>query len=463
MKSFLFLFASLIISISTFAQDIEGQWNGVLKVQGIQLRLVFNIEKTESGYKSTMDSPDQAAFGIPVNSTTFQNGTLKITISNARIEYEGTLDEDQIIIGVFTQAGQPFPLNLTKGEISKEESKRPQEPTKPYPYISEDLTFENSIDGITLAGTLTLPKTGSNFPAVVLISGSGPQNRDEELMGHKPFLVLSDYLTRNGIAVLRYDDRGTGKSTGNHGQATSADFANDAEAAFAYLKTREEIDPKKIGLAGHSEGGIIAPKVAVANKEVAFLILMAGTGIPGDELLLLQQRMLGKASGMTENQLIENDIISKKAFELVKNSNSLERDLFDLMSETFRNIPKNQIPNGMTEADFVNAQVNQMTSPWMQYFIQYDPSPTLEKVTCPVLAINGSKDLQVAPKENLEAIKSALERGGNNQVTTVEIPELNHLFQESTTGMPSEYASIEQTFSPIAMEEILQWINEHIK
>ncbi|WP_373396786.1 hypothetical protein V8V91_19010 [Algoriphagus halophilus] len=190
---------------------------------------------------------------------------------------------------------------------------------------------------------------------------------------------------------------------------------------------------------------------------------MAGTGIPGDELLLLQQRMLGKASGMTENQLIENDIISKKAFELVKNSNSLERDLFDLMSETFRNIPKNQIPNGMTEADFVNAQVNQMTSPWMQYFIQYDPSPTLEKVTCPVLAINGSKDLQVAPKENLEAIKSALERGGNNQVTTVEIPELNHLFQESTTGMPSEYASIEQTFSPIAMEEILQWINEHIK
>ncbi|MBN3521596.1 alpha/beta fold hydrolase [Algoriphagus lutimaris] len=463
MKSFLFLLTSLLLSLSAFAQDIEGQWNGVLKVQGVQLRLVFNIEKTDSGYKSTMDSPDQAAFGIPVNSTTFQDGTLKITISNARIEYEGTLDKDQIIIGVFTQAGQPFPLNLIKGEITKEESKRPQEPKKPYPYLSEDLTFENSKDGITLAGTLTIPKTGNKFPAVILISGSGPQNRDEELMGHKPFLVLSDYLTRNGIAVLRFDDRGTGKSTGEHGQATSADFANDAEAALEYLKTREEIDPTKIGLAGHSEGGIIAPKVAISNEDVAFLILMAGTGIPGDELLLLQQRMLGKASGMTENQLIENDIISKKAFDLVKNSNNLERDLSDLMSETFRNIPKNQIPSGMTEADFVNAQINQMTNPWMQYFIQYDPAPTLEKVTCPVLAINGSKDLQVAPKENLGAIKSALERGGNNQVTIVEIPELNHLFQESTTGMPSEYASIEQTFSPIAMEEILHWINEQIK
>lgn len=463
MKYFLSVLTSLIISLSSFSQEIEGQWNGVLKVQGVQLRLVFHIEKTDSGYKSTMDSPDQAAFGIPVSSTSFENSTLKIAISNARIEYEGTIGEDQVIIGVFTQAGQPFPLNLSKETPETVESTRPQEPKKPYPYVSEDLTFENSKDGITLAGTLTLPNSGDNFPAVILISGSGPQNRDEELMGHKPFLVLADYLTRNGIAVLRYDDRGTGASTGKHSLATSADFANDAEAAVNYLKTRKEIDPTKIGLAGHSEGGIIAPKVAVANEDVVFLVLMAGTGIPGDQLLLLQQRLLGQASGMTEIQLNENDIISKKAFDLVKNSSNLERDLSDLMSETFRSIPKNQVPEGMTEADFVNAQVNQMTSPWMQYFIQYDPAPTLEKVTCPVLAINGSKDLQVAPKENLEAIKSALERGGNKQITIKEIPELNHLFQESNTGMPSEYASIEQTFSPIAMEEILRWIKETVK
>lgn len=463
MKSTLIFILFLSLSITSFAQDISGQWNGILKVQGIQLRLVFNIEKTDTGYKSTMDSPDQAAFGIPVGSTTFEEGVLKMTVSNARIAYEGTLEDEELIIGVFTQAGQPFPLNLNKGEPAEENPKKSQEPSEPYPYLSEDLTFENTKDEVTLAGTLTLPQSGDKFPAVVLVSGSGPQNRDEELMGHKPFLVLSDFLTRNGIAVLRYDDRGTGESTGNHSLATSADFANDAAAAVAYLKTRKEIDQTKIGLAGHSEGGIIAPKVAVMDEEVAFLILMAGTGIPGDQLLLLQQRMLGKASGMTDTQLEENDIISKKAFALVKKSSNLERDLSDLMSETFRSIPKSQVPSGMTEADFVNAQVNQMTSPWMQYFIQYDPAPTLEKVTCPVLAINGSKDLQVAPKENLEAIQAALERGGNDQVTIVEIPELNHLFQESNTGMPSEYASIEQTFSPVAMEEILKWINENVK
>lgn len=463
MKSLLFLLLTFLISISIQAQEVAGDWNGILKVQGAQLRLVFHIEKTELGYSSKMDSPDQGAFGIPVTSTTFEDNTLKISISNARIEYEGTLETGDKIIGVFNQAGQSFPMNLSKGEVEKEETKRPQEPQKPYPYLSEEITFENSKSEITLAGTLTLPELGDNFASVILISGSGPQNRDEELMGHKPFLVLSDYLTRNGIAVLRFDDRGTGESSGNFASATSVDLASDVEAAVQYLKTRKEIDQSKIGLAGHSEGGIIAPMVASTSEDVAFIILMAGTGIPGDQLLLLQQRLLGKASGMTESQLDLNDLISKRAFDIVKNSKNPERDLSDFMIETYRSLPKNQIPNGMTEADFVNAQVKQMTSPWMKFFIQYDPFPTLEKVSCPVLAINGSKDLQVPAKENLEAIRSALTRGGNENVTTKELIGLNHLFQESNSGLPSEYAIIEQTFSTIAMEEILSWIREQVK
>uniref|UniRef100_UPI0025E4D997 alpha/beta hydrolase family protein n=1 Tax=Algoriphagus sp. TaxID=1872435 RepID=UPI0025E4D997 len=416
MKTFSLLITAFLITVSLQAQEITGQWNGILKVQGAQLRLVFHIEKTETGYASKMDSPDQGAFGIPVTSTSFQENTLKISITNARIEYEGTLEGGDKIIGVFQQAGQSFPMNLSKGEVEKEEVKRPQEPKKPFPYLSEDVTFQNKEAEITLAGTLTLPEEGNNFPSVILISGSGPQNRDEELMGHKPFLVLSDYFTRNGIAVLRFDDRGTGESTGNFRAATSADLATDVEAAVQYLKTRKEIDQTKIGLAGHSEGGIIAPMVAGKSEDIAFIVLMAGTGIPGDQLLLLQQRLLGKASGMSENQLDANDVISKKAFDIVKNSANPERDLSDLMIETFRSLPKNQIPSGMSESDFVNAQLSQMTSPWMQYFITYNPAPTLEKVSCPVLAINGSMDLQVPAKENLEAIKTALQRGGNENI-----------------------------------------------
>ncbi|HUH45644.1 MAG TPA: alpha/beta hydrolase, partial [Arenibacter sp.] len=246
------------ISLSGLGQDISGAWNGVLKVQGIQLRLVFNIDKTANGYIATMDSPDQGTNGIPVTTTSFDNSLLKISIASAGIEYEGVLDQDHIINGNFRQAGQSFPLSLSKSE-KVEKSVRPQEPIKPYPYYEEEIYFENREDAVKLSGTLTLPRKDGFFPAVILISGSGPQNRDEELMGHKPFLVLSDYLTKNGIAVLRYDDRGVGASTGDFKTATSLDFSKDAEAGVQYLKTRKEIDTKKIGLIGHSEGGLIAP------------------------------------------------------------------------------------------------------------------------------------------------------------------------------------------------------------
>lgn len=457
---------TILFSLTLFGQDITGQWDGILKVQGIQLRLVFNISKTDKGLSSTMDSPDQGAKGIPVTTTSFENATLKILITNADIEYEGILGKDNIIVGNFKQSGQTFPMNLSKEKVEKEKNIRPQEPTKPYSYYSEDIIFENKKAGINLAGTLTLPQKDGKFPVVILISGSGPQNRDEELLGHKPFLVLSDYLTKNGIAVLRYDDRGTALSQGDYKTATSEDFASDVEAAIEYLKTRREIAKSKIGLIGHSEGGIIAPIVASKSKDVSFIVLLAGPGIQGDKLLLLQQKLIGKASGVSNEYLEKNEIINKKAFDIVNKSTNIEQlniDLTNYLKQTLKDNPDTEKPKGMSDDDFVNLQVNQIANPWMQYFIKYNPAPTLEKVKCPVLALNGEKDLQVPPKENLEAIKKALTKGKNKKVTIKELLNLNHLFQECKTGSPDEYAKIDQTFSPIALTEILNWIQTMTK
>jgi len=466
MKTFSILLISLLASISLSAQEITGQWNGALKVQGTQLRLVFNITKIDNGVSSTMDSPDQGAKGIPTTTTSFENSILKITIASAKIEYEGTLGKDNVIVGTFKQGGQSFPMNLSKEKIEKEKLIRPQETINPYPYYSEDITFENKKAGISLAGTLTLPNKDGVFPVVILISGSGPQNRDEELLGHKPFLVLSDYLTKNGIAVLRYDDRGTALSKGDFKTATSADFATDVESAITYLKTRKEINKKKIGLIGHSEGGLIAPMVASKSKDVAFIVLLAGTGIQGDRILLLQQKLIGKASGVSDEDLQKSELENRKVFDIVNKSTNLEKlniDLTDFIKQTLKDNPNTEKPEGMNDDDFVKLQVKQIATPWMQYFIKYNPAPALEKVKCPVLAINGEKDLQVPPKENLEAIKKALTKGGNKKVTIKEFPNLNHLFQECKTGSPDEYATIEQTFSPTSLTEILKWLQTQTK
>jgi len=466
MKKTVLIAFVILTSLSIFAQDISGKWNGILNVQGTQLRLVFNITRADNGYSSTMDSPDQGATGIPVTSTSYENSILKLEISTAGIQYEGTLDKENVFVGTFKQAGQSFPLNLTKGKVEKEKVIRPQEPTKPYSYYSEDVKFENIKDNIVLAGTLTIPEKDGNFPAVILISGSGPQNRDEELMGHKPFLVLADHLTKNGFAVLRFDDRGTAESTGDYKTATSLDFARDVESAIKYLQTRKEINKNQIGLIGHSEGGIIAPIVAARSKDINFIVLLAGTGIRGDQILLLQQELIGKASGASDTDLQKAKVINKGAFDIILKSNnieSLETELTNYIKQALIDNPESEKPAGMSDDDYVKLQVNQLTSPWMIYFIKYDPAPILEKVNCPVLAINGEKDLQVPAKVNLEAIENALEEGGNKNVTTKVLPNLNHLFQECETGSPGEYATIEQTFSPIALAEISNWILNQVK
>lgn len=461
MKRLLILSLAFFFAFSAFAQDITGKWNGALKVSGTQLRLVFNIEKNGEIFKSTMDSPDQGAKGIPCDETSFENNVLKIKISSIGAGYEGTLQGDSIS-GTFTQMGMKMPLNFSRAEIKKAELKRPQEPKPPYPYYSEEVKFLNKKDGNTLAGTLTLPSKNGKSPVVVLISGSGPQDRNEELMGHKPFLVIADYLTRNGIGVLRYDDRGTAQSTGDFSKATTLDLSNDAEAAVEYLMSRTDVNKKKIGLMGHSEGGVIAPMVAARNKNVSHIVLLAGTGVRGDKLLLMQQRAISLASGVPEAAILENQKLNADLYEKIINSTDTTGLRNELVQTLAKSINENAALKSALSAEQIDEMttmtVHQLMSPWMLFFIKHDPYPVLKQVKCPTLALNGSLDLQVPAKENLTAIQKAFNESGNKKLTTVELEGLNHLFQESKTGIPAEYAEIEQTFSPKALDVILEWL-----
>jgi pimeloyl-ACP methyl ester carboxylesterase len=444
-----------------WGQDVTGDWTGVLKVQGIQLRLVLHISKAGDAYAATLDSPDQNANGIPVTAVSYAHPALKFSVANLGVEYEGALGADGKVTGTFKQAGQSFPLELQRGAVEKPETVRPQEPAKPYPYVAEEVSFENREAGIRLAGTLSLPRAGGPpFPAVVLISGSGAQNRDEEILGHKPFLVIADYLTRNGIAVLRCDDRGTAASEGDFRAATSLDLSTDVEAAVNYLLTRREIDRRRIGLIGHSEGGLIAPMVAAARSgDVAFIVLLAGPGIPGDELLLLQDEAISRAAGVSDDRLQILTAYNRDVFDMILQAPGVE-ELQAVAPARIREL-LDKYPSILPEENkeaFIASQVQQLAGPWVKYFLAYDPAPTLERVACPVLALGGEKDLQVPARINLEAIRAALLKGGNQAVTVKELPGLNHLFQECQTGHPSEYGAITQTFSPAALSEILTWI-----
>ena len=430
--------------------DIDGTWMGTLEVGTVKLRVVFHVVNTEDGLIATMDSPDQGAKGMPTTSVTRDGANLKIEAKAINAVYEGKIAADlSTIDGTFTQMGDPHPLLLKRiRDQSELEPKRPQNPAKPYPYRAEEVTYVNTVQDVTLAATLTLPPGKGPFPAVVLITGSGPQNRDETLMGHKPFLVLSDYLTRHGIAVLRADDRGTGKSTGVFANATTADFATDTEAGVAYLKTRTEIDSQKIGLIGHSEGGVIAPMIAARNHDVAFVVMMAGTGVPGDQILPAQNEAIEVASGIDPAKAAQNAAKEKEMLALVeteKDSSVLEKKLKEDMAGE---VPEAQI----------GLQMRQLTSPWMQYFLTYDPATALRKVRCPVLVLNGSLDRQVLPSQNLPAIRKALEEGGNKHFEIDELTGLNHLFQTAKTGAPSEYSQIEETISPVALDKMANWI-----
>ncbi|MDD3003640.1 alpha/beta hydrolase [Flavobacterium sp.] len=463
LKKILFLWLLVSFSSHSVGQDISGSWTGILEIQGSELPLILNFTSSNGGYKGTMDSPKQGAKEIPIDEVSFNNKQLTVKINAFAIEYIGEWKSNTEILGTFKQGNFSAPMHLKKGSF---EIKKPQNPIEPYPYHTEKVEFKNTKENISLAGTLSLPKKEGKFPAVILISGSGQQNRDSEILGHKPFLVISDYLTRNGIAVLRYDDRGVGQSKGDPTHSTSADFANDAAGAIEYLRSRKEIDSKKIGVIGHSEGGMIAPMLSANDKNIAFIILLAGPGVSGDVLLLDQNYEVGKKQGLSENDLQEAKILNQKIYNIIKSEKDLaemKKSLTAVLQTEMEKLPEAERPSKNEIEKSINEQVDGMTVPWLRYFISYDPHENLKKTKCPVLVLNGEKDIQVTAKLNTEAITKALHEGKNKNVQVQIFPNLNHLFQHCTACNVAEYSQIEETFSSEVLKTMSDWIHKQIK
>jgi pimeloyl-ACP methyl ester carboxylesterase len=449
--------------------DVVGSWIGTLTVPGAELRILFHIAESEDGtLTATMDSPDQGATGIPVSTVKLSAGHVTLVSAAVGGEFEGDLSEDgSQIVGEWRQSGATLPLTVTRTEEEVEGPPRPQEPEPPFPYDSEEVVYSNALGGNQLAGTLTTPRGDGPHPAVVFISGSGPQDRDETVMGHRPFLVLSDHLTRHGIAVLRFDDRGVGGSTGDFTTATSEDFATDALAGVSYLLGRDDIDSQEIGLIGHSEGGLIAPLAAVQSDDIAFMVLMAGPAVTGEEIILEQSALISRAAGRAEADIQDDLAVNRKVFQVVKQEPDLEvaaQQLEELLRAAAAEMTQQErAAQGITDENLeaqIQAQIRQVNSPWVRFFLVYDPAPTLAKVRVPVLAIYGELDLQVPAKQNLPVIRNVLQDSGNPDYTVEELSGLNHLFQTATTGAPSEYVTIEETFSPVALQLISDWILE---
>jgi pimeloyl-ACP methyl ester carboxylesterase len=356
--------------------------------------------------------------------------------------------------GIERRSGER-PLNFRRSNQLLE-LRRPQTPAKPYPYREEEVSFMNAKANISLAGTLTIPAGPGPFAAAVLISQAGEYDRDETIMGHHPFLVLADHLTRKRIAVLRCDKRGIGKSTGDYAKATKEDFSSDTEAGIAYLQTRKEIDAKRIGLIAHSEGGIIAPLVATGPNGVAWMVLLAAPGLKGEQLLLLQSERILRISGVDSDEISRSLAFNRKSYELIreeKNPAALEAKLRDLVQAATMSA---SLPPAALQA-----QLRTLVTPWFRDYIDYDPLPALQKTTCPVLALSGDKDLQIPSPENLSSIQKALQEGGNKDFLTKELPGLNHLFQHAPTGSPGEYGGIEETMAPEALNAISDWVLKH--
>ncbi len=442
----------LLITNILSGQNIEGDWYGTLNAGNQSLRLRFSVQvDTSCIYNATLDIFDQSAFGIPADSVFFENNIFRIVISG--IEYRGILVRDSIK-GVFKQNNHSFPLDLTN--VNPGWLKRSQEPKEPFGYRSENIKFSNSKDNITLAGTLTLPPGEGTYPAVILISGSGPQNRDEEIMHHKPFLVLSDYLTKLGIAVLRFDDRGIGDSEGDFNKATTMDFVSDVEAAFDYLSNRKDIKMDKIGLAGHSEGGIVASLVANSRNKCSFIVLLASPSIKGSDLILAQQEMIARASGVPEGDILDYRKLNESIMEVIdreKDASLLEKVISEMIISA---------SSGVVDETTALLHAKKFTTPWMLFYLRYDPSIALREVKVPILAIYGKKDLQVPSGLNKEAFNKNVILN-NKEVLLVEFENINHLMQNAVTGHPNEYSTIKETISTEVLKTIGEWITKQVE
>ncbi len=443
---------------------IEGVWQGMLRLEGGELRLIFVLERaSDGGLTGAINSPDQAMAGIPLSKVEVEGTGVRFEAAAIAAEFEGQLAEDgDSIPGVWRQSGLELPVRLTRSARAPATPRRPQEPPDKVPYRVEEVAYDSLDPGVRLAGTLTVPASAGPFPAVLLITGSGPQDRDESLLGHRPFAVLADHLTLNGIAVLRVDDRGVGKSTGDFTAATSEDFADDAEAGFRWLRARPEVDRGKVGLLGHSEGAIVAPLVAAREPAVAFLILLAAPGVPGEQILYRQGELILRAGGADEETVEASRALQRALFNAVRDAadgataHAAARAVLSRRAKALEGPERDQ-----AEAMF-DLQAAEVASPWFRFFLRHDPAPVLAKVRCPVLAVWGEKDLQVPPDQNRPPLEAALAAGGNQRVAARVLPGLNHLLQPAMTGHPGEYGQIEETIDTVALQLIVFWIQDAI-
>lgn len=451
--------AVLAAGVQSRADEPAGDWAGVLVGS---LHTVVHLSRGADGKLSgVLEVIEQGDAKIPIGEIDATSDHLKFAVPAVQGSYDGTWDEaKKQWSGTWTQ-GRAMPLDLHRAAAADLLAfRRPQEESigkGARPYRSEEVSFGNpQAAGVTLKGLFSKPEGAGPFPAVVLIAGSGPQSRNEAVGNHEVFLVLADYLNRQGIAVLRYDKRGIGASTGAYATATTADFSSDAEAAVRYLATRSDVDARHVGVLGHSEGGIIAPVVAVADPQVSFVVLMAGLGLRGDVALLKQNELIARAHGMPEAKLAEAQTQRAASYAIIEAST----DAADAKAKLEAAADK-AVAAGTLKPDMAGKGIATLTSPWFYYMLRYDPAPTLEKVRVPVLALNGSLDLQVEPKGNLAAIQAALKN--DRDVSVQELPGLNHLFQQAKTGSPDEYGQIEETVSPVALKTIGDWIVAHTK
>jgi uncharacterized protein len=480
-----FSFFSLLISTAAISQSIVGNWEGSLQTPGGSLPVVFHISKDSTGkYIGTFDSPKQKAFNMACSDVFLKEDSVFLVMQVIKGKYAGKLDEDKKqLTGTWNQGAALLPLNLqkTSNVVTTTALNRPQTPKPPFPYKSEDVEYDNADKSIHFGATFTvpLPDPAVNYfrapvyPTVILITGSGKQDRDETILGHRSFAVIADWLTRQGIAVLRVDDRDMGKTTGNYSTSTSADFAKDVEAGINYLKSREDVDTGNIGLIGHSEGGMIAPMVAVKRNDVKFIVLLAGPGAKIIDLMEQQNVDVAAAAGTSRTFLekyrllfrqLANTIInepdSAKAFDKsIKVFNDWQKDknIFLVKSTT-------GVTDEKSKAKFIRGFVQQLSTPWFNYFMKFNPADYLTLVKCPVLALNGEKDIQVSAKQNLEAIKNALEKSnaqrpvGKKNFKTIEMPGLNHLFQHCKKCTVEEYGELEESFDTGTLTIIANWI-----
>ncbi len=452
MRKILYLFIICFHFSCSHAQTFDGSWKGEVEVSGQKLLLVFNIQKDSAGkWNGTFESPMQTAQKFAINQIRIEQDSIWMDVKTIGLVYAGFLDRDKDVMkGVMKQGPFESAMILVRSENEQSGLSRKQDVFPPYSYTEEEVQFKNSAGNALLTGSLTYPKSGGPFPAVVLVNGSGQQNRDSEVFGHRPFKVLADHLTKNGFAVLRYDDRGVGGSKGEVNLATTIDFASDANAAVDFLSKKTNINGEKIGIIGHSEGALIAEIVASESNKVKYIALLSGPVIKGDSLLILQSYALGKVGGLSETALDANKANNRKLYNILLEDESPKVLAASLEEEL---IHQN---NGNPLTPDMKIKLSPMMSPWFRTFLRIDPAYYLKQVKVPIFASFGGKDVQVPANENIYCLQRL--HLNTTDVTIKDYPNLNHLFQNAQTGKIEEYFENSESFNEQLMDDLTKWL-----